>query len=48
MNDHVNWLRLIRTENIGPITFYKLLERFGSASSALEGAVELSSKGGKK
>ena len=47
-NQQIDWLRLIRTENIGPVTFYKLLERFGSAGSALEGAVELSAKGGKK
>ncbi|MDH5187560.1 MAG: DNA-processing protein DprA [Rhodospirillaceae bacterium] len=47
-DQQIDWLRLIRTENIGPVTFYKLLERFGSAANALEGAVELSSKGGKK
>ena len=26
--ERVDWLRLIRTENVGPITFYQLLQRF--------------------
>jgi DNA processing protein len=30
------WLRLLRTENIGPVTFYQLVARFGSASAALD------------
>jgi DNA processing protein len=30
------WLRLIRSENIGPITFVELIKRFGTASNALE------------
>ena len=29
-------LRLIRSENIGPITFYRLLDQFSSARVALE------------
>lgn len=31
-----DWLRLIRSENIGPVTFYQLLTQFGSAKSAIE------------
>jgi DNA processing protein len=31
----VDWLRLIRTDGIGPRTFYTLIERFGGASEAL-------------
>ncbi|MEM9468984.1 MAG: DNA-processing protein DprA [Pseudomonadota bacterium] len=46
--EKLNWLRLIRTENVGPITFYKLIERYGSASKALEALPELSKKGGKR
>ncbi len=42
------WLRLIRTDNIGPITFYQLIERFGSASAALDALPELSKRGGRK
>ncbi|MDB5530271.1 MAG: dprA [Devosia sp.] len=30
------WLRLIRTENVGPVTFRQLLNRFGSADAAIE------------
>lgn len=30
------WLRLLRTENVGPVTFRQLLNRFGSAEAALE------------
>lgn len=30
------WLRLLRTDNIGPVTFRQLLNRFGSAEAALE------------
>ena len=31
----LGWLRLIRTENVGPATFRDLINRFGSAESAL-------------
>lgn len=41
------WLRLSRTENIGPITFYKLIERYGSAEKALERLPDLSKRGGR-
>src|SRR3954465_8586318 len=40
-------LRLIRTENIGPITFYKLLERYGSAENALKAIPDLAKRGGR-
>ena len=30
------WLRLIRTENVGPTTFRQLLNRYGSAETALD------------
>src|SRR5690606_3496679 len=30
------WLRLLRTENVGPVTFRQLLNRFGSAEAALD------------
>ncbi|MBL6932357.1 MAG: DNA-protecting protein DprA [Rhodospirillales bacterium] len=42
------WLRLIRSENIGPITFFRLLERFGSACGALDALPGLARSGGKK
>jgi DNA processing protein len=34
--ERLDWLRLCRTETIGPITFYALLQRFGSARAALD------------
>ena len=42
------WLRLARTENVGPVTFYRLVERYGSAAKALEALPELSKRGGRK
>ena len=32
----IDFIRLINTENIGPITFYKLLQKFKSVSNALK------------
>ena len=46
--EKIDWLRLIRTENVGPITFYNLLEYYGSAHKALEALPELAKKGGRK
>ena len=34
------WLRLIRSENVGPITFRQLLNHFGSAAHATIPRVE--------
>lgn len=45
--ERLDWLRLARSENIGPITFYQLLNRFGTATNALENIDELAAKGGK-
>lgn len=42
------WLRLSRTENVGPITFYQLIARFGSAEKALDTLPELAQRGGRK
>lgn len=41
------WLRLTRTENVGPITFNRLLERFGTAEKALAALPDLAKRGGK-
>lgn len=40
------WLRLIRTENVGPATFRDLINRFGSADAALAALPELMRSGG--
>jgi len=47
-DEKLAWLRLIRSENVGPITFYRLLEQFGSASAALDALPHLAKKGGRK
>jgi len=41
-------LRLIRSENIGPRTFYSLVRKFGTAQNALDALPDVASKGGKK
>lgn len=41
-----HWLRLIRTENVGPASFRQLINRFGSAEGALMMLPELSRNGG--
>ncbi|HLV82787.1 MAG TPA: DNA-processing protein DprA, partial [Devosia sp.] len=41
------WLRLIRTENVGPATFRQLINRFGSAEAALEALPSLIRRSGK-
>lgn len=40
----VDWLRLIRSENIGPRTFRQLINRYGGAGAALEALPELAAK----
>lgn len=42
------WLRLARTENVGPVTFHRLLERYGTASKALDALPDLAARGGRK
>lgn len=44
--ERLDWLRLIRTENIGPLTFRRLLERLGSAAAALDALPGLARHGG--
>jgi DNA processing protein len=39
-------LRLIRSENVGPVTFRELINHFGGAQQALEALPELSRRGG--
>ncbi len=40
----VDWLRLIRSENVGPRTFRGLINRFGGAAAALDALPELAAK----
>ncbi|MFO1239216.1 MAG: DNA-processing protein DprA [Sphingomonadaceae bacterium] len=41
-------LRLIRSANIGPVTYFQLIRRFGSPGAALAALPELASRGGGK
>lgn len=47
-DERIAWLRLIRSENVGPITFYRLLDQFGTAQGALEALPDLAKRGGRK
>jgi DNA processing protein len=42
----LDWLRLIRSENVGPRTFASLLQRYGSARAALNALPDLARRGG--
>ena len=41
-------LRLIRSDNVGPVTFRELINHFGGAEPALEALPELSRRGGRQ
>jgi DNA processing protein len=45
--ERLDRLRLIRTENVGPVTFRSLLRRFGSARAAIEALPDLARRGGR-
>lgn len=45
--ERTDWLRLIRSENVGPVTFFRLLERYGSAAEALRALPGLAARGGR-
>ncbi|MCI4660502.1 MAG: DNA-processing protein DprA [Neomegalonema sp.] len=42
------WLRLLRSQNVGPITFLQLINRYPSATDALEALPELAARGGRR
>lgn len=44
--DQVARLRLIRSDNIGPVTYFQLLARFGSPQAALDAVPDLAARGG--
>ena len=48
MNDAVDKLRLIRSANVGPVTYRHLLARFGTAAAALNAVPDLAARGGGK
>ena len=44
--ERIDWLRLIRSDNVGPRTFRSLVNHFGSARAALERLPDLARRGG--
>lgn len=48
LTDHqrLNWLRLIRSEQVGPSTFRDLINHFGSAEQAIDALPALAKRGG--
>ena len=44
--DAFDRLRLVRSENVGPVTYRQLIRRFGSAARALEAIPDLAARGG--
>ncbi|TPW26126.1 DNA-processing protein DprA [Pararhizobium mangrovi] len=42
------WLRLIRSDNVGPATFRDLINHFGSAARAIEMLPDLAARGGSR
>ena len=42
------WLRLIRSENIGPVTFRELINHFGGAAAAIAATPRLAERGGRR
>lgn len=46
--ERLDWLQLIRTPSIGPITFHRLLAKYGSAADALKALPDLAQKAGRR
>ena len=46
-DERLDWLRLIRSENVGPMTFHHLLECYGEVATVLERLPELARSGGR-
>lgn len=46
--ERIDWLRLIRTRNVGPATFATLMTQFGTAGRALEALPDLARRGGRQ
>ena len=47
-SEKLDWLRLSQSENVGPVTFRQLLQRYGTATAALQALPEISERGGLK
>ena len=47
MDDSIDRLRLIRTESVGPLTYRRLISRFGTVRRAIEALPDLARAGGR-
>ncbi len=47
LGERIDRVRLIRAENVGPVTFARLMERFGTATAALTALPDLARRGGR-
>jgi DNA processing protein len=45
-DEKLNWLRLSQSENIGPVTFQQLIQRYGTATIVIDALPEISQRGG--
>lgn len=46
--DLLSWLQLLRSENVGPLTFHHLLRKYGTPQEALKALPHLAAQGGLK
>jgi DNA processing protein len=46
--ERIDWLRLVRSEGVGPITFFHLVRFYGGAAKALAALPELARRSGRK
>ena len=46
-DERLGWLRLARTDSVGPVTFSRLIGRFGSARAALKALPDMARRGGR-
>ena len=46
--ERLDWLRLARSENVGPVTFRRLMNRYKSAEAALNALPHLAGRGGRR
>ncbi|MEO0400192.1 MAG: DNA-processing protein DprA [Pseudomonadota bacterium] len=46
--ERLDWLQLIRTQSIGPVTFRRLVAKYGDAGAALEALPSLAASAGRK
>ncbi len=47
-DERLDWLCLFRSENVGPITFHRLIARCGGAKNALARLPDMAARGGKR